>query len=333
MNPLGRSPESNKVVVFTGIGIACVQTQSAKNIFLDYLWPSLASAIARLFGDPSNYLTINRVNEVKHTSVPIWLILLLFSLCGCNDSIQSRVDVAQKKLFDQIDEALGKMDVQKAEIDNGIKSAKLAVDGVRKAKIKAQVSLDQLDEKIRPYQDKIAKCDETLSKLRDSIKADVPADFGGKSYTVVELKDMAGKVIQSRKECEDQIKGFESARQNMQNVVATIAKQQQELEARIAKLQAANSKIDAEMAAAKAMKQASSTMGDGSNTLTENLNELEQKLASLSADVRGELASESEKWSSAGTDQAINDVDAFIKSAQTPSDPLAEIDRILGPGK
>jgi hypothetical protein len=74
-------------------------------------------------------------------------------------------------------------------------------------------------------------------------------------------------------------------------------------------------------------------MGDGTMSLMENLDELEKKLASLSADVQGELAGESEKWSPAGTDQAINDVDAFIKSAQTPSDPVAEIDRILGPGK
>ena len=257
----------------------------------------------------------------------------LFCVSGCGDSAQARVDVATKKLVDKLDDALGKMDVQKAEIDNGIKSAKLAVDGVRKAKIKAQVSLGQLDEKARPHQDKIAKCDETLAKLRDAIKADTPADFGGKTYTVDELKDMAGKVIQSRKECEDQVKGFESARLNMQNVVATISRQQQELEARITNLQAANSKLDAELAAAKAMKQASSTMGDGSATLTDNLDELESKLASLSADVQGELTGESEKWSPDGVDSAINDVDAFIKSAQTPSDPVAEIDRILGPGK
>lgn len=257
----------------------------------------------------------------------------VFFIPGCGDAAKTRVDVAKKKLVEQLDDALGKMDVQKAEIDKGIKSAKQAADGVGKAKIKAQVSLDQLDEKVRPHQDKIARCDETLSKLRDSIKADIPEDFGGKTYTVVELKDMAGKVINSRKECEDQVKGFESARQNIQNVVATISKQQQELEARITKLQAANSMLDAEMAAAKAMKQASSTMGDGSTTLTENLDELEKKLASLSADVRGELAGESEKWSPAGADKAINDVDAFIKSAQTPSDPVAEIDRILGPGK
>jgi hypothetical protein len=71
-------------------------------------------------------------------------------------------------------------------------------------------------------------------------------------------------------------------------------------------------------------------MGDGSMSLMENLDELENKLASLSADVQGELAGESEKWSSAGADSALSDVDAFINAAQTPSDPVAEIDQILG---
>ena len=80
----------------------------------------------------------------------------VFFIPGCSDAGKARVDVAKKKLLDQIDDALGKMDVQKAEIDNGIKSAKLAADGVRKAKIKAQVSLEQLDEKVKQYQEKIA---------------------------------------------------------------------------------------------------------------------------------------------------------------------------------
>lgn len=265
----------------------------------------------------------------------VWVCVMsgLFCLSGCSDSTQARVDVVTKKMVDKIDDALGKMDVQKAEIDNGIKSAKLAVDGVRKAKIKAQVSLGQLDEKVRPHQENVAKCDETLAKLRDAIKADGPADFGGKTYSVDELKGIAGKVIQARKDSEGQIKGFDTARQSLQKVVTTFTNRQQELEVRISKLQSTNSKLDAEMAAAKAMKQASSTMGDGTMSLMENLDELENKLASLSADVQGELAGESEKWSPAGTDQAISDVDAFIKSAQTPSDPVAEIDRILGPGK
>lgn len=257
----------------------------------------------------------------------------LLILMGCGDGTKARVDVVKKKILDNIDNAIGKIDVQKAEIDNGIKTAKLAADGVRKAKIKAQVSLEQLDEKVRPDQDKIAKCDETLSKLRDVIKTDKPADFGGKTYSVAELKGMASKVIQSRKEMDEHIKGFDMARENMRKVVATISRQQQDLETKISKLQASNSRLDAEMEAAKAMKQASATMGDGNTSFSDNLDELEKKIATLSGDIKVELGAESERWSTIGSDKTTNEVDAFIKSAQTPSNPLDEIDRILGPAK
>jgi chromosome segregation ATPase len=261
--------------------------------------------------------------------VPTSLIVVY----GCGDAGKARVEVAKKKILDQIDDALGKMDVQKAEIDTGIKSAKQALEGVRRAKIKAQVSAEQLDEKVRPFQDKIARCDESLAKLRDAIKADKSADFAGKTYSVAQLNEMAGKVIQARKEAADQIKGFDAARANMQKVVATITRQQQDLESRLTKLQAANSKLDSEMAAAKAMKQASATMGDANASLSDNLDELEKKIAVLSADVRADLAGESEKWSDAKTDKAISDVDAFIQATQRPADTVAEIDRILGPAK
>ena len=44
---------------------------------------------------------------------------------------------------------------------------------------------------------------------------------------------MAGKVLQARKESEEKIKGFDTARTNMRNVVMTISKKQEDLEARI----------------------------------------------------------------------------------------------------
>lgn len=261
------------------------------------------------------------------------LLAVPILLYGCGDAGKARLDVGKKKVQDQIDEALGKLDVQKAEIDNGIRSAKQALEGVRKAKYKDQASLDQLDDKVKPHEEKIGKCDESLARLRDAIKADRPADFGGKTYSMAELKDMAGKILQTRKDAEEQIKGFDKARDNIRTVVATITKQQQELETRIAKLQAANTKLDAEMAAAKSMKDASARMGDANNSLSENLDELDRKIAALSGEVRADLAGESEKWGDGKADKAIGDVDAFLKASQTPSYPVAEIDRVLGPAK
>jgi len=253
----------------------------------------------------------------------------LFLMYGCGP----RGEVAKKKALDRLDDMLGKMDVQRAEIDDGIKATKQAVEGVRKARITAQVKLDQIDDKAKPSEEKLAQCDQTLAKLRDLLKADQPADIAGKTYAVADLKDMAGKVIQARKDTEKQIDGFKTARENMRKVVADLSKQQQALETRLTNLQGQVAKLDAEMAAAKAMKQASASMGDKDASLAANLDSLEEKVAGLSADVRAELQGESEKWSETKTDKAISDVDAFIRDSQRPTDTVAEIDRILGPAK
>ena len=257
---------------------------------------------------------------------------LLF-LYGCGDAGKARVDVAKKKVLDQIDDALGKMDVQKAEIDTGIKSAKKAVGELRKAKHQAQAQLELLDEKVKPHQEKMARCDESLAKLRDVIKADTPAEFGGKTYSVAELKAMAGQVLRARTECEEKVKGFDAARTNMRNVVATLTKKQDDLEVRVVRLEAMHAKLDAEMVATRAMKKASAAMGDSDATLGENLDELEKKMAALSGDVRAELAGESEKLTSSGADKTISEVDAFLEATQSPGDPVGEIDKILGPAK
>jgi chromosome segregation ATPase len=235
--------------------------------------------------------------------------------------------------LDQIDGMLGKMDVQKAEIEAGLKSARKASGELRRAKHQAQAQLDLIEEKVRPHQDKMARCDDSLAKLRDLIKGDTPADFAGKSYSVTDLKDMAGKLLTARKECEEKVKGFDTAKANMRNVVATIAKRQDDLDARIARLDAMNAKLDAEMAAARAMKKASAAMGDSDATLGENLDELERKMTVLSGDVRAELAGESEKLAAGGTDRAVSEVDAFLKASASPGDTVGEIDRILGPAK
>jgi phage shock protein A len=225
---------------------------------------------------------------------------------------------------------LGKMDVQKAEIDNGIKSAKQAAEGVRKAKVRAQVQLDQLTEKVRPFEEKVAACDATLTRLRDALTADMPATFAGKSYSVDELKAMAGKVIAERKKADSEIQGFKAARETMSKQVTMLAETQQKIETKIANLQTQVARLDAEILAARSMKQASASMGDAGSSLSDNLDELEKKIATLSADARVELANETDRWSSTATEKAISDVDSFIRDSQRPSDTVSEIDAILG---
>ena len=170
----------------------------------------------------------------------------------------------------------------------------------------------------------------TLSKLRDLLAVNQSAEIAGKTYSVSDQKDMANKIIQARKDAENQIKGFKTARDNMQQVVTTLGKQQQALEHRLTSLQSQLTKLDTEMMAARAMKEASAAMGDKDTTLAANLDNLEGKIASLAADVRVELQSETDKWSEVNTNKTINEVDAFIQASQQPTDTVSEIDRILG---
>jgi chromosome segregation ATPase len=252
---------------------------------------------------------------------------------GCSDASKARVDVAKKNVLEKLDDMLGKMDVQKAEIDNGIKSAKQAAEGVRKAKVRAQVQLDQLTEKVRPFEEKQAACDATLVKLRDALATEMPATFAGKTYSVDELKAMAGKVIAERKKAETEINGFKAAREAMTKQVALLTETQQKIETKVANLQAQVARLDGEIAAAKAMKQASAAMGDAGVSLEDNLNELEKKIATLSGDARAELASETDRWNIGASEKAISDVDAFIRDAKSPGSTVDEINAIIGKKK
>jgi chromosome segregation ATPase len=256
-------------------------------------------------------------------------LLLVLAVPGCGP----RAEVAKKRALERVDDLLGKMDVQRQEIDDGIKATKRAFEGVRKARIKAQVKCDQLDEKVKPFEERVAQCDQALARLRDLLKAGKPAEVAGKTYSVSDLSDMAGKVIEERKNEEAQINGFKATRERMQKVVADLTKTQKTLEARLGSLQAQVAKLDAEMAAAKAMKEASASMGDGDASLAANLDSLEEQVASLSADVGAELKGQEEKFQVARADKAISDVDAFIRDSQRPTDRVAEIDKILGAAK
>jgi chromosome segregation ATPase len=265
------------------------------------------------------------------------LTLLAVGLVGgvllWSGAFGSRGEVAKKKALDKIDDMLGKMEVQKAEIDGGIKAAKKSVTEIRKAKHQAEAELDLIDEKLRPHQDKMARCDERLGQLRDLIKADMPAEFAGKTYSVAELKGIAGKLIDARKECDQKVKGFDTARTSMKGVVATISSKLDEVEARVAKLEASKVKLDAEFAAVQAMKKASAALGDSDATLGENLDELEKKMAVLSREIGGELAGESEKLKLPDTDKKMNEVDAFLKAASSSGDTVSDIDKLIGPAK
>ena len=112
------------------------------------------------------------------------VVLMMVSIVGCG----SRVEVAKEKALAKIDSLLGTMVVKRKEIDISVRALKDGINGLRKAKIKAQVKHDQLEQTVAPITDKIASVDQSLKKLRAYLASGEPVDVAGKTYSPQELK-------------------------------------------------------------------------------------------------------------------------------------------------
>jgi|GEM_PF-1166398 len=257
-------------------------------------------------------------------------LLAGLALMGCSDSTKARVEVAKDAALKKIDSFLGNLDVQHKEIELALKTLKEATTEVGKQKIKAQVKVDQIDAKVQPIRDQMAKADSSLKRFRELIAANAPAELGGKTYSVEEITKMAAKVVEAHKGYETQIAANEQSQVGLKKIVVTLEKRQLDLKGKITRLEANMAEIDTQIAAAKAMKDASSSIGDSGATLDENIAKLEDKMAGLMADAKVELTVENEKWDAVSIDKDIDSVDSIINKSQQSTDTLAEIDRILG---
>ena len=257
-----------------------------------------------------------------------YLIVLLcaVSIVGCG----SRLEVAKKKALEKIDSMLGELDVKREEINQSVSALKKGIDGIRQAKIKAKVKVDQIDRKIQPIKERISEIDDTLSKIRDPLASGEAYAVGGKSYSPDDLKQLASDILLRRKSLEGQGKGFQSSKTSLLKVEATLAQKQQRYQKSLTALEATLAEIDAKSLALKAMQEASASIGDSEATLAENVADLEDKVADLYADVEASLLSEDEKWDEVSAMEQIDSVDSFIDATRGTEDELAEIDAILG---
>ncbi len=259
--------------------------------------------------------------------------LLLLSLIAVLTGCGARAEVAKEKLLAKVDSMLGEMEVKRKEIGISVTALKDGIDGLRKAKIKAQVKKDQISRQAAPLEERLAALDTTLAKVRDQLASGEDAEIGGMSYSADELKVMADKVLTARKELVSQIGGYEQSQASLEKVVDSLDRKQTEYQRRLTSLESQIAEIDSKAIALKAMQDASAAMGESDKTLAANIDGLEDKVNDLYADVESELLSEDEKWNETEATAEIDAVDAFIAATQDSTDTLAEIDRILGAGK
>lgn len=268
--------------------------------------------------------------RLQYLSAVAGLVLIggvvFVGLQGCG----ARGEVAKEVVLEKIDSLLGKLEVQRKEIGISIEGMEKAVTGLRKAKIKAEVRQDQLNRQIEPLETKQASIDSTLSKLREHLTANEPTEIGGKTYTVEDMKSMAQKLIDARKELNAQIERLRGPIAQMAKVAETLGRKQADYEARLADLESQVAEIDAKKIALDAMKEASRQMGATDEALASNVGKLESDIADLNAEVETQLRVEDELWDEAAAEKEMESVDSIIQAMKPPEDIISEIDAVLG---
>lgn len=254
------------------------------------------------------------------------LVFVTVFMLGCG----ARVEVAKRQALEKIDGLLGSMEVKREEINQSMKALKEAIDGLRKAEIKAQVKHGQIERRKAPATEQIGKAEATLAKLRDYLKSGEPVEIAGKSYSPGELKEMAEKVIKSREDAVAQRETLAKSQVSLQKVMDALQKKRQQYEERVSQFESTLAEIDSQSIALKAMQDASAQLGDSEATLLQNVDQLEDRINDLYADVQVEMLSEDAKWDEKGVNSEIDAVDSFITATQDPKDVLGEIDAILG---
>ena len=142
------------------------------------------------------------------TRIAVVVVLCGALLVGLLHGCGARSEVAKDKLKEKIDSLLGSMDVKRKEIELSVNGLKEGIDGLRKAKIKAQVSGDQIQRQAKPQEERLASMDAALKTLRGHLEAAKPVEIAGKTYSPQELEGLAGRVLTARKACTVQLTGF-----------------------------------------------------------------------------------------------------------------------------
>ena len=260
----------------------------------------------------------------------VLLVALLATLTlGCG----ARTEVVKDKVLKQIDELLGKMDVERKQIQIELKALTDGIEGIRKAKIKAQVKTDQLKGEVEPFQEQIAKIDEVLKKLRPHMEATKPVEIAGKSYAPNEIKETADKLLAERKRLSDKVTNLTTVEVSLEQTASGLEKQQNAYQQKLQKLQGQVAQIDAQSLALKAKQEAAAAMGNADQSLSASVDGLQEKVNNLLADGKADLQTEDEKWNEAAATKEIDSTDSTIAKFQGSGDTAAEIDKILGDSK
>ena len=253
------------------------------------------------------------------------------SYVGCGP----RMAVAGKKVLDQIDSVLGKLNVQLEKVEQAHAELAEKTASMRKERIKAQVNVDKFANEKTELDAKISSYKGDLGRLRDLMKeasASGSVMVKDKEITVGKLEILAQSTIKKMKAAERALVRNKTLSDAWSKSLAVLVNNADISQKQLKKLDDQIDEIKAKKSALDAMKEASAITGSEAS-ISDKFNDLTKDVDNLLTEVDIEMLTEAEKVEERMlTQESDVSLDDIIGADSSTDDTLSEIDAILGGG-
>jgi len=245
----------------------------------------------------------------------------------------ARGEVAKKKVLSQIDKWLGESDVQRAEIERGIKSLDEALITLSDARIKAQIQSEMLAKEVKANQKKIEESKVALTKLKTNLTAfdsdpSFKVSYGDKTYNKRDdLEKMAAKVIDFHKTLVAQNESMEKRLQTYETTASTLDARETAARSKLTEMKNKLKELDAKIELVKAQKSAAEALSETDKTFAESVAGIEEKIKNLDINTETAVRKEEVKWKELSAKTEVEDASKIINNTKST---VSEIDALLG---
>lgn len=263
-------------------------------------------------------------------------LLIVAIVIGAYVGCGPRMAVAGKKMLDQIDSVLGKLNVKLEEVEQA--HAKLTSDtqAMRESLIRTKYKVEKLNTEQSMLEGKVTSYKKDLGRIRDLMKSasedgTVTTD-AGKKVSVKELEVLAKSTLKKLKAAQTtldtRIKTLTDAYTKslavLNNNVEVSQQQLKKLDNQIDEIKAKKSALDA-MKEASTIAGTEASISDKFDDLTKNVDDL---LTEVDVKIAVETEKVDERMASAESEITLDEV--LGASSSSTDETLSEIDAILG---
>ncbi len=262
-------------------------------------------------------------------------LLIVAIVVGAYVGCGPRMAVAGKKILGQIDDVLGKLNVQLEKVEQTHAKLSQETESMHEKRITAQYKLEKLKAERVELDNKVATCKTDLGRLKGLLteaSESGTVTTNGKEVSVDRLKSLAQLTLKRLKAAQTEIDTRNKTLTDAYSKSLAVLKNNEEVsKQQLKKLDDQIEEIKAKKSALDAMKEASTIVGSEAS-ISDKFNDLTKDVDDLLTEVDVKIAVETDKvderMANAESDITLDEI--LGGSDSSADDTISEIDAVLG---